>query len=83
MQPESTRLMLCVSIHLAGLDVGAACAVYQDQVLRDLPCKRIQCDEIWSFGYAEGKNVKTAKAACAVMLKMRGRGRRSAPTQSS
>jgi IS1 family transposase len=44
-------------------DVGAACAAYQDLTLRNLPCKRVQCDEIWSFVYAKAKNVKTAKAA--------------------
>lgn len=38
-------------------DVGKACSEYQDEVLRDLPCKRIQCDEIWSFCYAKEKNV--------------------------
>jgi hypothetical protein len=26
-------------------------------VLVDLPCKRIECDEIWSFCYAKQKNV--------------------------
>jgi hypothetical protein len=30
-------------------DVGEACAKYQDENLRSLPCKRIQCDEIWSL----------------------------------
>lgn len=44
-------------------DVGAACAEYQDKTLRNLPCKRVQCDEIWSFVYAKQKNVKDAKAA--------------------
>jgi IS1 family transposase len=44
-------------------DVGAACAAYQDMVLRNLPCKRIQCDEIWSFVYAKQKNVAGAVAA--------------------
>ncbi len=29
----------------------------QDQAFRNLPCKRIQCDEIWSFCYAKEKNV--------------------------
>jgi IS1 family transposase len=42
-------------------DVGTACAEYQDKTLRKLPCKRLQCDEIWSFVYAKQKNVKTAK----------------------
>lgn len=30
-------------------DVGAACLEYQRRTLVNLPCKRIQCDEIWSF----------------------------------
>jgi IS1 family transposase len=38
-------------------EVGSACAKYQDEHLRNLPCKRIQCDEIWSFCYAKEKNV--------------------------
>lgn len=41
--------------------VGAACRQYQDEVLRDLPCKRIQCDEIWSFCYSKEKNVPEEK----------------------
>lgn len=39
-------------------DVGAACALYQDRVMRNLTCKRIECDEIWSFVGAKAKNVK-------------------------
>jgi IS1 family transposase len=31
------------------LDVGEACAAYQDEHLRDLTCKTIEADEIWSF----------------------------------
>lgn len=42
-------------------DVGAACLAYQDEHLRNLPCKRIQCDEIWSFVYAKQKNVPMDK----------------------
>jgi IS1 family transposase/lambda repressor-like predicted transcriptional regulator len=38
-------------------DVGAACANYQDAKLRNLDCRLIQCDEIWSFCYAKQKNV--------------------------
>jgi len=44
-------------------DAGSACLEYQDRVLRDLPCKRVQCDEIWSFVYAKQKNVEGALAA--------------------
>lgn len=39
------------------VDAGRACLDYQDVTLRDLPCKRVQCDEIWSFVYAKDKNV--------------------------
>jgi hypothetical protein len=31
------------------VDVGTACSEYQCQVMRNLPCTRIQCDEIWSL----------------------------------
>ena len=39
------------------VDVGEVSAWYQDAVFRNLPCKRIQVDEIWSFVYAKNKNV--------------------------
>ena len=39
------------------VDLGEACARYQDQTLRGLTCRRIQCEEIWSFCYAKAKNV--------------------------
>jgi IS1 family transposase len=39
------------------VDLGKACAKYQDEKLRNLTCKRIQCDEIWSFCYAKEKNL--------------------------
>ncbi len=42
-------------------DVGDACGKYQDLHLRNLPCKTIQCDEIWSFCYAKQKNVPANK----------------------
>ena len=42
-------------------EVGTACAEYQDRVFRNLPCKRIQCDEIWNFVYAKDKNVPAEK----------------------
>jgi len=38
-------------------DAGQACSAYQDKTLRNLPCKRLQLDEIWSFVYAKAKNV--------------------------
>jgi len=42
-------------------DVGKACAEYQDKVFHNLTCKRIQCDELWSFCYAKDKNVPDDK----------------------
>ena len=44
------------------VDVGAACEEYQDRTLRNLKCRRIQCDEIWSFVYAKSKNVPAEHA---------------------
>ncbi len=43
------------------VDLGTACAEYQDNALRDLPCRRIQCDEIWAFCYPKDKNFPTDK----------------------
>jgi IS1 family transposase len=37
--------------------VGEVCVDYQDNVLRNLPCKRLELDEIWCFCYAKDKNV--------------------------
>src|SRR5437870_2335800 len=42
-------------------EIGTACAEYQDAHLRNLSCKRIQCDEIWSFCYSKEKNIPTEK----------------------
>jgi IS1 family transposase len=39
------------------IDLGEACADYQDCVFRDLPCKTVECDEIWSYCYAKQRNV--------------------------
>jgi IS1 family transposase len=39
------------------VELGDACAQYQDVTLRNLPCERVQCDEIWSFCNAKAKNV--------------------------
>jgi IS1 family transposase len=40
------------------VELGAACSVYMDKAMRNLPCKNIQVDEIWSFVGAKQKNVK-------------------------
>ncbi len=38
-------------------DLGTAAKAYQDETLRNLTCRRVQCDEIWSFCYAKDKNL--------------------------
>ena len=43
-------------------DAGAACAVFHDEAVRNVPAQRVQCDEIWSFTYAKQRNVATAKS---------------------
>jgi IS1 family transposase len=48
-------------------DLGAACSAYQDKVFVNLKCKRIQCDEIWSFVGAKEKN-------CTAEMKAKGAG---------
>lgn len=43
------------------VDIGKASWSYQNETLRNLECKRIQCDEIWAFCYAKQKNVPEKK----------------------
>lgn len=43
------------------VELGDVCAAYQDKHLRNLPCKRLQCDELWAFCYAKAKNVPVEK----------------------
>ena len=40
-----------------GVELGQACEKFADKIMVNLPCKDIQCDEIWSFTYAKQKNV--------------------------
>src|SRR6267143_820990 len=42
-------------------EIRRACMEYQDKALRNSTCKRIQCDEIWTFCYAKEKNVPADK----------------------
>ena len=43
-------------------ELGEVCADYMDRILVNLPCKRVQCDEIWAFAYAKDKDVPEALA---------------------
>ena len=47
------------------VDAGRACERYQDAVLRDLPCRRIQVDEVWSFLGSKQTEVWMWSAICA------------------
>lgn len=46
-------------IRLLG-NLGKACQDYQDRTLRNLTCKRIQVDEIWSFCFAKDRGLPDA-----------------------
>jgi len=48
-------------------DLGTKCAEYQREKLVNLPSKRVQCDEIWSFVHAKEKN-------CTAEMKSEGYG---------
>ena len=39
------------------IELGAACSKYLNEHVVNLDCKRIQCDEIWSFVGAKQRNV--------------------------
>jgi IS1 family transposase len=39
------------------VDLGRACASYQDRALRNLSCRKLQADEIWCFVGMKEKNV--------------------------
>lgn len=39
------------------VETGKAASEYQDEVLRNLTCKKLEIDEIWSFTYCKQKNI--------------------------
>jgi len=45
------------------VDLGIACSVHMDRAMRDLPCERIEVDEIWAFVGAKQRNVAPEKAS--------------------
>src|ERR1700730_7264557 len=44
-------------------DAGEVFSAYQDRVFHDLPCKRIQLDEIWPYSYCKQRKEPFAKNA--------------------
>src|ERR1700687_5848376 len=43
------------------VDLGDRCARYQDEIMHNLRCTRIQCDEICTFCYGKDKNLPENK----------------------
>ena len=61
---RSTSRMVGCSINTVTkllIDVATACDSYQARVMRNLACRRLQIDEIWSFCYSKAKNVPADK----------------------
>jgi len=65
MSVRATARMVDVSkdtVAKLNLELGEACIRYMDETLRELPCRRLQVDEVWGFCYSKQKNVPPAKA---------------------
>jgi IS1 family transposase len=45
------------------VDLGQACVAFHDKNVRNVPARRVQCDEIWCFCYAKEKNVTPEQKA--------------------
>lgn len=41
------------------VEVGEFCAIYQNHRLRNLPCRKVQADELWAFVGAKQRNART------------------------
>ncbi|WP_273452325.1 hypothetical protein [Nevskia ramosa] len=64
-------------------DLGAACAEHQDAAFKNLPCIRIQRDEIWSFVLSKEKNALADVKVAGMAGDACGSGRRSASNSGS
>jgi IS1 family transposase len=40
------------------MELGEFCSIYQDHILRNLPCVRVEADEIWAFVGAKQKKAR-------------------------
>jgi IS1 family transposase len=61
---RATSRMADVSINTVTkllVDVAEAAYLYHDRAVRNVRCKRVQCDEIWCFVGAKAKNVPSAR----------------------
>jgi IS1 family transposase len=48
------------------LELGAACTRYQSERLVNLPCRRLQCDEIWSYVGGKDRNLSREQKAAGL-----------------
>jgi IS1 family transposase len=44
-------------------ELGKVCTEYHNEQVRNVPAKRVQCDEIWSFCYGKDRNVSDEQRA--------------------
>ena len=57
---RSVSRLMDVSINTVSkllVDAGRLCAAFHQEMVRNVPAKRVQADEVWSFCYAKKKNV--------------------------
>jgi IS1 family transposase len=57
---RSTTRMVGCSINTVTkllVDLGTACEAFHDSFVQNVPSKRVQCDEIWSFCYGRKENL--------------------------
>ncbi len=43
------------------VDMGHVCLNFEDRMLRDLPCRNIEADELWGFVHCKAKRARTSK----------------------
>lgn len=43
------------------VEAGIACMNYHNKMVKNLNCRRVQCDEIWSFVYSKQKNTPDSR----------------------
>lgn len=61
---RSTSRIEDVSINTVSrllVSVGKACLKFHSETVVQVPCKRVECDEIWSFVYSKEKNTAVKK----------------------
>jgi lambda repressor-like predicted transcriptional regulator len=46
-------------------EAGEACLAIHDEEVHNVPAKRVQCDEIWSFCYAKQRTIASGQAKAA------------------